>query len=113
MLVAFSFRAKPGKEKEFEQLLNNSEAGRAAAKAMGALRNTLFISNGRMIRVLEFPEGARPVPMSELAKQDANFMSFLRKLGPLIQDGFDPEHLETMEEFNSRNTFALAYDLHV
>lgn len=36
MLVAFSFQAKPGKEEEFERLLNNPEAGRMFAELLGA-----------------------------------------------------------------------------
>ena len=113
MLLAFSFRAKPGKEKEFEQLLNNPEVGRAAATAQGAKRNTLFLSNGRMIRILEFPEGTKPVPMSELFKKDSNVKDFLLKLSPLIQDGPDPDHPETFEEFNKQIMFDLAYDVQV
>ena len=57
MLMVFSFTAKPGKEREFEALLNNPEAARNVATAMGATRNALFLKDGRMIRVFEFPEG--------------------------------------------------------
>ncbi len=92
-------------------MLNNAEAGRAVAKAMGATRNTLFLSVGRMIRVLEFPEGVQPISMPELAKADPNVAAFLRKLGPLIEGGFDMEKPETLEEFNRRNMFTLAYDV--
>ena len=76
-----TFRAKPGKEGEFEALLNSAESGRAAAKAMGATRNTLFLGGGRMVRILEFPDGTKPVPMAELAAQDPTFKEFLRKIG--------------------------------
>ncbi len=113
MLQAFSFRAKPGKEKEFEQLLNNPEAGRAAARAQGATRNILFLSKGRMIRILEFPDGAKPVPISELAKKDPNVMAFVLKTIPLIEDAPDPDRPETFEEFNKQIMFTLAYDVKV
>ena len=111
MLVAFSFRAKPGKEKEFEQLLNSPESGRMAAKMMGATRNALFLGGGRMIRILEFSEDAKPVPMLELADRDPNFKAFLRKMGTLVEDGFDIDRPETLESFNKRNSFILAYDI--
>lgn len=113
MLLAFSFRSKPGKEREFEQLLNNPEAARAVAQAMGATRNTLFLKEGRMIRVLEFPEGVKPVPMSTLAERDPNVKAFLRKLGPLVQDGFEVDRPESLEGFNQHSVFSLAFDVRV
>jgi len=111
MLVAFSFRAKPGKEQEFETLMNNAAAGRKFAEALGASRNTLFLGGGRMIRVLEFPEGARPVPIADLADRDPEAKAFFRKLGPLIEDGFEIEEPGTLEAFNRRSTFVPAYDV--
>ena len=111
MLIAFSFRAKAGKEREFEQLLNNPESGRAVAKAMGATRNTLFLKDGYMIRLVEFPVGANPVPLTEIAGRDLNVKTFLRKLGSVIQDGFDVDTPGSMEAFNRRITFPLAYDV--
>ena len=113
MLVAFSFQAKPGREREFEQLLNNPEAGRRFAKLFGATRNVLFLGNGRMIRVLEFPEDAKPVPMGELAERDPWVKEFLRKMGPLIEDGFDIDKPETLGDFNKRTAFTLAYEVTV
>jgi hypothetical protein len=111
MLVAFTFRAKPGKEREFEALLNSAESGRAAAKAMGATRNTLFLGDGRMVRILEFPDDAKPVPMAELAAQDPAFREFLRKIGGLVEDGFDIDRPETLEAFNKRAFVPFAYDV--
>lgn len=113
MLVAFSFRAKPGKEREFEQMLNNPESGRNVAKAMGATRNILFLKEGRMFRVIEFPEGAEPVSLVELAQRDPNVKEFLRKLGLIIEDGFDVDKPESIEAFNQRNSLSLAYDVRV
>ena len=49
MLVAFTFRAKPGKETEFERLLNNPEGGRAVAKALGGTRNALFLDRKSVV----------------------------------------------------------------
>ena len=111
MLVAFSFRTKPGKEREFEQMLNNPESGRNVAKATGATRNTLFLREGRMFRVLEFPEGVKPVSLVELAERDPNVKEFLRKLGSIIEDGFDVDRPESIEAFNQRNSLNLAYDV--
>ena len=111
MLVAFSFRAKPGKEKEFEQLLNSPESGLKAAKGMGATRNILFMGGGRRIRVLEFPDDAKPVSMLEIAERDPRFKEFLRKMGAIVEDGFDIDRPETLDAFNRRNAFTLAYDV--
>lgn len=111
MLVAFTFRAKPGKEAEFERLMNNPEGGRAVANALGATRNALFLKDGRMIRIMEFPEGARPRSLAEVAEHDANLKSFLKQLGPLIEDGFDVEAPGSLETFNRRISFTLAYDV--
>ena len=111
MLVAFSFQAKRGKESELESLLNNPESARAVARAMGAMRNTLFLKGGRMIRVLEFPEGARPVPLGEVAKRDPRVADFLRRLGSLIEDGYDIDRPGSLEAFNERITFPLAFDV--
>lgn len=111
MLVAFTFQAKPGKEAEFERLLNNPAGGQAVAKGMGATRNVLFLKDGRMIRILEFPEGARPGSLGDLAEKDPNLKAFLRAAGPLIQDGFDFEVPGSLEAFNRRITFTPAYDV--
>ena len=113
MLVAFSFKAKAGKEREFEQLLNNPEAGRSVARAMGATRNVLFLKDGRMIRVFEFPDGAKPVPLTEIAQRDPSVKAFLRALGPLIEDGFDMDRPETLEAFNRRVFYPQAFDVKV
>jgi hypothetical protein len=62
MFVAFAFKAKVGKEEEFERLLNNPEAGLRIAKVLGAVRNTTFLGNDRMVRIFEFPDGESPLP---------------------------------------------------
>ena len=111
MLVAFTFRAKPGKESEFEALLNNPEAARNVARAMGATRNVLFLGGGRMIRILEFPEGAKPVPLTEIAAKDRSVHEFLRKLGPLVQDGFEVDAPGSLESFNKRALVPFAFDV--
>lgn len=113
MLVAFSFRAKPGKEAEFERLLNNPEAARAVAEAQGATRNALFLKGGQMIRVMEFPEGARPIPLGDIARRDPKVADFLRRLGAVTEGGFDVDRPETLEAFNRRIAFPLAYDVRV
>ena len=112
MLIAFTFNAKPGKEQEFETLLNNPESGLAIAKALGAKRNTLFLGNGRMIRIFEFPEGVKPnMTLTELAQKDSKVKEFLRKLSAVIEDGFDVDNLQTMDEFNKRASVKLVYDV--
>jgi hypothetical protein len=112
MLACFTFLAKPGKEKEFEDLLNNPEAGKAVARGLGALRNTLFLGDGRMVRVLEFPpEGPRKT-LGQLARESPEVARFLAKLAPLIQNGFDPSDPASLEAFNRRAMVPAAYDVH-
>ena len=113
MLVCFTFRAKPGKEAEFQRLMNNPDSGRAFANAMGAVRNTLFLKGGWMVRVVEFPEGARPVPMTQIMEQDPKVKEFLKKLGSIVEDGFDPDVPGSLEAFNERIMVPLAYDVRV
>lgn len=111
MLIAFTFRAKPGREHEFEEALNNPESGRDFARMLGATRNTLFLKDGRMIRIMEIPDEATPPSMGELAVKDPNVYAFLKKLGSIIEDGFDIDRPETLDAFNRRATFRLAYDV--
>lgn len=111
MLVAFSFKAKVGMEEEFERLLNNPESGARIAKAIGAVRNMLFLGNGRMVRIFEFPDGIKPVTMTDLASQDLNAKEFLRTLSAVIEDGFDVDKLETLDDFSKRSSLRLAYDV--
>ena len=112
MLVCFTFEAKPGKEAEFESALSNAEWGRKIARAMGATRNMLFVKGGRMIRVLEFPQGVTPLSLAEIAKKDKEVELFLRRLAPLIKDGYDPDLPETIASFNHRASVTVAYDVH-
>jgi hypothetical protein len=79
---------------------------------MGATRNILFLKGGRMIRVLEFPQGVTPVSLAELAKKDKDVDQFLRRLAPLIRDGYDPDRPETIASFNQRASVTVAYDVH-
>lgn len=111
MLVAFTMKAKAGREKEFEALLNDPEAARLVAQRMGATRNTLFLSEGRMVRVLEFPEGAKPRSLLEIAAEEPRIDAFLRRLSGLVEDGFDMDAPETLAAFNKRITLPLAFDV--
>ncbi len=111
MLVVFTFTAKAGKEREFEELLNNPDAARMVARAMGAARNALFMKEGRMIRVLEFPEGVTPAPLHEVAEREPEVKAFLRALGPLVEDGFDIDRPETLIAFNKRAFVPQAFDV--
>ena len=78
---------------------------------MGATRSTLFLNAGRMIRVVDIPEGVKPTPMEKIMEKDPNVKAFLRKLGSIIEDGFDPDVPGSLEAFNGRITFPLAYDV--
>lgn len=111
MLVAFTFKAKVGKEEELEKLLNNPESGLRIAKALGAVRNTLFLTNGRMVRIFEFPDGSKPMTMTDLARKDPKAKEFLRSLSAFIEDGFDVDNLETLDDFSRRTSLRLAYDV--
>lgn len=111
MLVCFTFEAKPGKEAEFERLLNNPESARKIARLMGASRNSLFLKGGRMVRIFEFPEGQTPVSLGELAKKDPAIDAFLRALGPTLRDGYDMDDPGSLEAFNKRVALPLAYDV--
>lgn len=111
MRVCFTFQVKPGAEAEFERLLNNPEGGRAVAQAMGATRNTLFLGHGRMVRIFEFPDGAQPRSLVELARTDGKLAEFLRRLGPLLEGGFDVDEPGSLEAFNRRSQVPLAYDV--
>ena len=111
MLVAFTFAAKVGKEEELESLLNNPESGLRIAKALGAVRNTLFLGNGRMVRIFEFPEGVKPTTMSDLARMDPKAKEFLRSLSDVIQDGIDVDNLATLDDFSRRTSLRLACDV--
>jgi len=111
MLVAFTFAAKKGKEAEFEALLSNPEGGRAVARGLGATRNTLFLKGGRMVRVFEFPDGAKPPSINDLAGRDSAVRAFLAELGPLVEGGFDVDQPGSLEAFNQRVMLSLAYDV--
>lgn len=111
MLVCFNFEAKPGKEAEFEKLLNNPESAKKVARLMGASRNSLFMKHGRMVRIFEFPEGKKPISLGELAKTDAGIEAFLRALGPLIKDGFDLDVPGSLDAFNARVALPMTYDV--
>ncbi|KUG20898.1 MAG: hypothetical protein KO206_06370 [Methanomicrobiaceae archaeon] len=111
MPAAVTFQAKPGKEEELEQLPGDPEAGRWAAGLQGAARNTLFFARGRMIRVLEFPDDAEPPSMSDVIQQNPDFERFMRKLGSLIENGFDLDSPGSLEEFSGRITCPLIFDV--
>ncbi len=111
MLVCFTFEAKPGREAEFERLVNNPEAGKKVARLMGATRNSLFLKGGRLVRVFEFPEGKKPVSLGELARHDKGIEEFLRAIGSLTKDGFDFDTPGSLEAFNARVMVPLAYDV--
>lgn len=114
MLVATSFQAKAGKAQELHALLDDPEAARHVARSIGATRNTLFLNpDGRIIRILEFPDGTTPVPLHEAAAKDPLILSFLKEIGGLVEDGFDPERPGSLQRFTQRNTFRCAFDVRV
>jgi len=81
------------------------------AKGLGATRNTLFLAGRRMVRVLEFPDGAKPGTLAELARHDAAVRSFLQRLGPILEDGFDVAVPGSLDAFNQRALVPLVYDV--
>lgn len=112
--VVFSFKAKPGREKDLAALLDNAEAGRAVAHAMGASRNMLFLNeDGRMVRLLEFADGVKPLGLGAIAEKDPNVKVFLRRVAEVVENSFDPDRPETLDAFNRRNGFRLAFDVRV
>ena len=111
MLAAFTFRAKPGHEKDLETLLNDQEMARRISRAMGVTRNILFFSGGRMVRVVEFPDGTHPRPLASIAREDPAVDGFLRQLGTLVEDGFDLDEPATLEAFNARITLPRVFDI--
>ncbi len=111
MLVGVSFKAKPGKGKELEDLLSDAERGQAMAKALGAERNLLLWQGDRMIRILEFPDGVEPTPMAELAQRDPDVRAFLAKVGELAEPGFDVEDPASLEAFDEGISLRLVYDV--
>lgn len=113
MLIGISFKAKPGKAKELEALLNDPGRGRGVAEAMGATRNVLFWQGDRMVRVMEFPDDVTPTPMTEIAKRNPEAREFLRKVGELAEPGFDVDRPETLEAFSQGGALRLLYDVRV
>jgi hypothetical protein len=113
MIVAVTFRAKIGMEDQFNSLLNDPETGRRFAELMGATRNILFLGNGIMVRVMEFPDGVTPRTLTDIAKENIEVASFLRKLGRVIDGGFDYDQPKTLDDFSKKVTVPLAYDVRV
>lgn len=111
MLVAVTFRAQPGREEELEALLDNPEMARRVARALGASRNALFFGDGRMVRILEFPDGAEPKPLAEVAAADPEIRTFLQRVGELAEDGYDLDDPESLEAFNRRVFVPAVYDV--
>jgi hypothetical protein len=111
VLIAYAFEAAPGKEKEFEAHLANPAFGAKVCRLIGASRNTLFLKDGKMVRVFEFPDGAKPTPLLEAAKKDAELAAFMRKLGTLVKGGFDYDRPETFLAFNASVQLPLAFDV--
>src|SRR3989304_1627614 len=100
MLRCSRFEKGPQAGRVLERLMNKPPSARAFAAAMGASRNTLFLKGGQMVRIVEFPEGARPVPMTQVMEQDPKVKEFLKKLGSIVEDGFDPDVPGSLEAFN-------------
>ncbi len=111
MLVGFSFRARPGKAAELERLLNDPQAARAVAQAMGATRNVLFWQGDRMVRILEFPDSVKPIPLAEVAKRDPGVARFLAEVGKLSDPAFDPATAGALDAFNQAAALRLLYDV--
>ncbi len=73
----------------------------------------LLNDDGRMIRLLEFPQHVAPTPMHEVAARDPDAKAFLAKVGELVEDGFDVDDPASLQAFGERNQFRVAYDVRV
>lgn len=113
MIIAFTFRAKPGKQEEMQALLDNPGGGERVAKAMGAKRNLLLWKDDRMVRILEFEDGVEPVPLGAIAKKDEKVHAFLKQLGALTEPGFDPDDEKSMQGTNEQAGMRVLYDVRV
>ncbi len=49
--------------------------------------------------------------MFELAKESPELATFLQKIAPLIQDGFNPDDPSSIEEFNKQAMVPVCYDV--
>lgn len=113
MLNVISFRAKPGKENDLEALLSDEETTRRIAKTFGQERNALFFKDGRMIRVLEVPEGAGPPDLAGLAQEEAWFHDLLEEISQIVEDPFDVDDEASIQAFTERVVFPQVFDIRV
>lgn len=111
MQLCFTFRAKPGKEKELEELLSDPEGGKRMAALLGATRNRLFFRDGRMVRILDLHDGAEIPSMYDLAQEHPPVKELLGKIGRIVEDGFDIDDEASMDGFDERVTIPLVYDV--
>ncbi len=111
MLVALTFRCKPGKEAEFRALLDDPSTGQKVARFMGSPQNTLFIAGRTMIRILDIPDGAPPRSLVGLAQQDPAFKAFLLSLAAVMEDKIDPLDEGQMAAFMKAHMLPLVYDV--
>lgn len=111
MLYALTFTAKPGHEERFEELLSDEETTRRITKMLGARRNALFYKDGRMIRVLDLPEGAEKPSMYDLAQKHPWFHDLLAEVGELAEDGFDVDDEASLDAFDERVFHPLVLDV--
>lgn len=111
MQIAFAFRAKRGREAELEAILCDARLAQRLARLMGATRASLFVGRGTVVRVFEFPEGVTPPLMTELVRRDPEYVDWLRRIAPLVEEGPDAESLHSLQAFQQRTTVPLALEV--
>lgn len=111
MLVGFTFLAAPGQADALASLLDTPEGARRVARAMGASRNMLFRQGDRFVRVFVFTDGAKPVPLAEVAQKDPVIKDFLRRIGKLTQPAYDPDDAPSMAAFMQQASMQLVVDV--
>ena len=93
------------------RLLDDEATARRVALAMGASRNLLLWQGDRMVRVLEFPDGARPVPIDEIAAKNPDVREFLRRLGELTEPPFDVDRPGALAAFTRAAAMDVVLDV--
>lgn len=111
MQIAFTFRAKRGREEELEALMCDVGVSERLARAMGATKASLFCGRGTVVRVFEFPDGVTPPQLPELVRRDPEYAKWLAQVGPLVEEGPDAGSLHSLQAFQQRTTVPLALEV--
>lgn len=111
MQIAFTFRAKQGREEDLAEAMCDRELAARLARSLGATRSTLFLGGGQVVRVLEFPESVTPPLLPELVRKEPEYVAWLRRIAPLVENGPDVDNLHSLQAFHQRTTVPLAMEV--